>query len=182
MQLWPKIAAHFGMETGPNLHISLDTMMNTPEKKDIWAKTVKVSCALQLCNSLKGMCYGKRKAFAIERHSMGLCHHESSQGVFQGPVNTSGMCESLNLAQMCENSSLSHRVNRPSHYRHPPPTPLKASSMLANTHGSVLSPAHRLRHPVQHNLLCFLCSVLLQACMLTRGSQVHSSRQKEGFD
>lgn len=44
MQLWPKIAAHFGMETGPNLHISLDTMMNTPDKKDIWAKTVKVSC------------------------------------------------------------------------------------------------------------------------------------------
>ena len=35
MQLWPKIAKHFRMETGPNLHINLVTMMNTPEKKDL---------------------------------------------------------------------------------------------------------------------------------------------------
>lgn len=48
MQLWPKIAAHFGMETGPNLHISLDRVMNTPDKKDIWAKTVKVSSSLDV--------------------------------------------------------------------------------------------------------------------------------------
>jgi len=42
-QLWPKIAKHFNMETGPNLHINLVQMMGTPEKKDLWAKTVKVS-------------------------------------------------------------------------------------------------------------------------------------------
>lgn len=46
MQLWPKIAAHFHMESGPNLHISLDTIMNTPEKKDIWAEIVKVSSSI----------------------------------------------------------------------------------------------------------------------------------------
>lgn len=46
MQLWPKIAKHFGLETGPNLHINLVSIMNTPEKKDIWAKTVKVSFVL----------------------------------------------------------------------------------------------------------------------------------------
>lgn len=40
-ELWPKIAKHFDMETGPNLHISLVTIMGTPEKEKIWAETVK---------------------------------------------------------------------------------------------------------------------------------------------
>ena len=61
MQLWPKIAAHFHMETGPNLHISLDTMMNTPEKKDIWAKIVKVSSAPQLCKALEGTSFREKE-------------------------------------------------------------------------------------------------------------------------
>ncbi|KAL3141758.1 hypothetical protein ABBQ32_004438 [Trebouxia sp. C0010 RCD-2024] len=39
--LWPKIAKHFRMETGPNLHMDLVSIMNTPDKKELWAKTVK---------------------------------------------------------------------------------------------------------------------------------------------
>jgi nucleoside-diphosphate-sugar epimerase len=41
-ELWPKIAHHFGMETGPNLHIELVSMMGTPDKKQLWDKIVKV--------------------------------------------------------------------------------------------------------------------------------------------
>ncbi|DBB11402.1 TPA: hypothetical protein ACH3X3_006818 [Trebouxia sp. C0006] len=40
-ELWPKIAHHFGMETGPNLHIELVSMMGTPDKKQLWDKIVK---------------------------------------------------------------------------------------------------------------------------------------------
>lgn len=43
MQLWPKIAKHFRMETGPNLRMDLVSIMSTPDKKELWAKTVKVS-------------------------------------------------------------------------------------------------------------------------------------------
>ena len=45
-ELWPKIAKHFDMETGPNLHISLVTIMGTPEKEKIWADTVKVTSTM----------------------------------------------------------------------------------------------------------------------------------------
>jgi len=30
------------METGPNLHIELVSMMGTPDKKELWDKVVKV--------------------------------------------------------------------------------------------------------------------------------------------
>ena len=40
--LWPKIAQHFGLETGPNLPLDLVSMMGTPDKKELWDKTVKV--------------------------------------------------------------------------------------------------------------------------------------------
>ena len=42
-ELWPKIAKHFGLETGPNLHINLTTQMGTPDKKELWDKIVKVT-------------------------------------------------------------------------------------------------------------------------------------------
>ena len=42
-ELWPKIAEHFGLETGPNLHISLVKQMQTPDKEELWKKTVKVA-------------------------------------------------------------------------------------------------------------------------------------------
>lgn len=44
--LWPKIAQHFGLETGPNLPLDLVTMMGTPDKKELWDKTVKVRVQL----------------------------------------------------------------------------------------------------------------------------------------
>ena len=49
--LWPKIAEHFGMETGPNLHMNLVSMMGTPDKKELWEETVKASPLSQCCRN-----------------------------------------------------------------------------------------------------------------------------------
>lgn len=103
MQLWPKIAAHFHMESGPNLHISLDTVMNTPEKKDIWAKTVKVIDSSTLHFFANESCVCLRKANRISCAVVAGHFVTVKAQMCFGDVSTTPR---VNVSEVCHSSSL----------------------------------------------------------------------------